>query len=269
MAFLSQLSLHQPLPPSAQPARLRWQRLGLILGVSLLTLLLSGCFEYDLGIQFDSQTHGQIVQQIHLSPRAAALGGESVEQWLADLKGQVRRLGGQVRRADAETLILTVPFGNGADLVRQYRRLFQSDTPTGLAIADLATVPSGLSLQQQNRVFAIRNQLVYDLDLRALPRSREDRSGLLGSAQDWLDLRFSLRTPWGISRLEADTPPPAVRGAQSGWSLQPGQLNHIAVTFWVPSPIGLGAGAIGLLVLLGYGLKYGAAAAARRSAVDR
>lgn len=262
MAFLSQLSLHPLLPSAgAQSARPRRLRLGLILAMALLTLLLSGCFEYDLGIQFDSQTHGQIVQQIQLSPRVAALGGSSVEQWLADLKGQVRRLGGQVRRADAETLILTVPFGNGADLVKQYRQLFQSDTPTGLAIADLATVPSQLSLRQQNRIFAIRNQLVYDLDLRALPRS-----ALLGSAQDWLDLRFSLRAPWGISQLEAGTPPPTSRGLQSWWPLQPGQLNHIAVVFWVPSPIGLGAAAIGLLVLLGYGLKYGAA---RRGASGR
>jgi hypothetical protein len=41
------------------------------------------------------------------------------------------------------------------------------------------------------------------------------------------------------------------------WSLVVGTVNQIEADFWVPSPIGIGAVAIALLVLLGYGIRYG------------
>ncbi|MBD0335952.1 MAG: DUF3153 domain-containing protein [Cyanobacteria bacterium Co-bin13] len=241
------------LAPPAKPHR-RWLP---VLLSSLLVFLLSGCFQYDLGIQFDSQTHGQIVQQIRLSERAAALGGSAVQTWLAGLEAQVRSLGGQVRRADPETLRLVVPFANGSDLVKRFNQLFESEAAAGAAIADLTDLPSHLSLTQQNRGIAIRNHLVCDLDLRALPRQPQNIPGLLGGAADWLDLHFTLQTPWGISRLGPDSLAPEGSGSGQTWQLQPGEVNHIDAVFWVPSPLGLGGLAIAALVLLGYFFKYG------------
>ncbi|MBD0269770.1 MAG: DUF3153 domain-containing protein, partial [Cyanobacteria bacterium Co-bin8] len=241
------------LAPATKPRR-RW--LPLLLS-SLLMFLLSGCFQYDLGIEFDSQTHGQIVQQIRLSERAAALGGSAVQTWLAGLETQVRSLGGQVRRPDSETLRLVVPFGNGSDLVKRFNQLFQAEAAAGAAIADLTDLPSRLSLSQQNRVVAIRNHLVCDLDLRALPRQPQNIPGLLGGATDWLELHFTLQTPWGLGPLGPDSLAPEGTGPVRTWLLQPGEINHIDAVFWVPSPLGLGGLAIAALVLLGYFFKYG------------
>jgi hypothetical protein len=241
------------LAPAAKPPY-RWLT---ILLVSLLTLLLSGCFQYDLGIQFDSQTHGQIVQQIRLSERGMALGGSAVQTWLAGLDQQVHRLGGQVRPVDSETVQFVVPFSNGTDLVKRFNQLFQSEAAAGTELADLTELPSQISLSQQNRIFAIRNHLVCDLDLRALPRQPQNISGLLGGAADWLDLHFTLQTPWGLSQVGPDSLPAAAQGPVQSWQLQPGEVNHIDVVFWVPSPLGLGGLAIAGLVLLGYFFKYG------------
>ncbi|NJM84994.1 MAG: DUF3153 domain-containing protein [Leptolyngbyaceae cyanobacterium RM2_2_21] len=41
-----------------------------------------------------------------------------------------------------------------------------------------------------------------------------------------------------------------------GRSLQLGQLNHMEAVFWVPSPIGLGAAAIAVLMVLGWLIRY-------------
>lgn len=241
------------VPPTGHPRC--WRSLALLL--SLLTFFLSGCFKYDLTLQFDSQTHGQIVQQIQLSERAVALGGSAVQDWLSGLESRVRRLGGQVDHPTQETLRLVVPFSNGTQLVQRFNHLFQSEQPTGLPIANLATVPSQFSLTQQNRILAIRNHLTFDLDLRTLPRQPQTATGLIGSTADWLDLRFTLQVPWGLRPGAAEALPLAAPGPSPSWPLQPGEINHIDVTFWVPSPIGLGALAIAAVVLLGYFGKYG------------
>lgn len=281
----------------------RW---GLSLVLSLVALLLSGCFQYDLGITFDSQTHGQIVQQVRVSERAAALGGTALQDWLATAEGQVRRLGGQVQHStrlsvgDAgpeagastdpgigpgvkvETVRLVLPFGNGDQLVERFEQLFgaesfgaESEAAAGLrpeggpesTLNGLKTAPSRLQLSQQNRFFAIRNHLICEIDLRSLPHQPTAAVPLLSSASDWLDLRFSLQTPWGIRQVSPDSLPVQGAGAKTFWMLTPGELNHVEVVFWVPSPLGLGGAAIAALVLLGYFLKYGLSAGRRRKPV--
>ncbi|NJL85620.1 MAG: DUF3153 domain-containing protein [Leptolyngbyaceae cyanobacterium SM1_1_3] len=70
-----------------------------------------------------------------------------------------------------------------------------------------------------------------------------------------LSLRFSLTTPWGLKELTmlpAGLPPRLPEGR----SLQLGQLNHMEAVFWVPSPIGLGAAAIAVLMVLGWLIRY-------------
>lgn len=225
--------------------------------LGIVAVMISGCFRYDLAIQFDSQTQGQIVQQIHLSGRGAALAEGVFQEWLTGLEKQVRTLGGQVRQPTPEEVTLVVPFKNGADLVQRFNQLFQGEAAEPLAIADLGTVQGTLNLEQANRVLSIRNHLTYDLDLRSLPQEPTGVSGALGSTADWLQLNFSLQTPWGIDQIVPDSQVPETTGPLTTWRLQPGQLNHIEVTFWVPSLLGLGGLAIATWVLLGYFLKYG------------
>lgn len=233
--------------------RLRW--LPVVIG--LMAVLSSGCFQYDLGIQFDHQTQGRIVQQIELSERAAALAEPAVQSWLAQLEKQVYQLGGQVKHARPESMKLVVPFNNGTDLVERFNQLFQPLLDQDNPNAALPRIESHLSLEQQNRVFAIRNHLIYDLDLRDLPQEPQGLPGLLGQAADWLTLRFTLQVPWGLRSTTPDSLQPQADGLFQTWSLKSGQKNHIDVVFWVPSWVGLGGAAIATLVLLGYFLKYG------------
>ncbi|HEY9762326.1 MAG TPA: DUF3153 domain-containing protein [Trichocoleus sp.] len=228
-----------------------------VLVMGLIAILTSGCFQYNLGIQFDHQTHGRIVQRIELSERAAALAEPAVQSWLDHLEKQVYHLGGQVKRAQSERVDLMVPFNNGTDLVERFNQLFQLPSEQNGTSSALPRIESHLSLEQQNRVFAIRNHLTYDLDLRELPQEPQGLPGVLGQAADWLTLRFTLQVPWGIRSTTPDSLEPQADGFAQTWLLRPGQVNHIDVVFWVPSWIGLGGAAIATLVLLGYFLKYG------------
>ena len=43
---------------------------------------------------------------------------------------------------------------------------------------------------------------------------------------------------------------------QVTWQLEPGQINHIETSFWVPSYLGIGTVIIILIVLLGFYAKH-------------
>lgn len=247
------------------PAKGRGQGWLTVLLIGLIAILTSGCFQYDLGIQFDHQTHGRILQRLELNERAAALAEPAVQSWLDQLEKQVYRLGGQVKRTQPESVDLVVPFNNGADLVERFNQLFQPFAAQSETSVALPRIESHLSLEQQNRVFAIRNHLIYDLDLHELPQQPQGLPGVLGQAADWLTLRFILQVPWGIRAIAPDSLNPQGVGLAQTWLLKSGQMNHIDVVFWVPSWIGLGGIAIAILVLVGYFLKYGLRRRPRRA----
>ncbi|MGC1309029.1 MAG: DUF3153 domain-containing protein [Phormidesmis sp.] len=74
-----------------------------------------------------------------------------------------------------------------------------------------------------------------------------------------MNLNFHLTTPWGLidpKPLNNPTEPPNVQAHTATWHLAANEPHHIEATFWVPSLIGIGAGAIALLCTLGYTLKY-------------
>ncbi|MEO1589885.1 MAG: DUF3153 domain-containing protein [Cyanobacteria bacterium J06632_22] len=214
-----------------------------------LVLCLTGCVDYDLGIQFDSQTHGTLTQTLHLSEQVTQLNPDKARQWLRQFDQRARLQGGKVKTVDARTVQVTVPFNNGTDLSETYNALF--DTEENPALSQLPGSPqltSHLELRQKNRVLALRNQLALDIDLTSLPGPSTNR-------QDWrvLNLAFHLVTPWGVVSQVGGVG----RGREVVWPLQPGQITHIEADFWVPSPIGIGAGAIAILMALGYLIKRG------------
>lgn len=215
----------------------------------LVPLLLTGCLQYDLDIQFDSQTHGQIVQRLQW--RHAVSPTPALAQWQMRLSERVEQLGGTLQTPTANALEVTIPFHNGADLERRFNALF-ADTPDpwrGLPEAD--PIRAELTLDQQNRFLAIRNHLQLTVDLRSVPDLSDSAIVPLRTAT-LLDGTVHITAPTTLAPAL-----PALDGQQSDWSLQPGRINHIEAHFWVPSPIGWGAIAIALLVAIGYGLRYG------------
>jgi hypothetical protein len=132
-----------------------------------------------------------------------------------------------------------------------------------------------LDLTQNNALFVLRNRLSLDLDLRSLG-ALVNQGNFVVSPESVLDLSFTLNTPWGakpvapklenLAENEGDetviepadeiAPEVATAGQQLVWKLQPGEVNHLEVVFWVPSPIGIGSLVIIALVVLGNYLKH-------------
>lgn len=235
----------------------RYQFLWLLL---LVSMLLSSCVQYDVGVTFDHPNHGAIVQHIKLGERLTSFSGDSVQAWLDSIESRTRQLQGKVKRSDQE-LTVTIPFYNGADLEAKFNEFFNPTEKQSLATTttDLPQISSQFKLNQNNLLLLVRNRLSYDLDLRSLSLISTN-SNLVVNPTSILELDFSLNTPWGARSIEqadhAIVPESNQRGRQLVWRLQPGQFNHVEAVFWLPSPIGIGTVLIVLLVTAGIYLRY-------------
>lgn len=237
--------------------------------VILAAIALSGCVQYDLGVQFQDQTHGQITQQIQLSEQFTNLSHDVIEEWTQSIERRVDNLGGKTEYLSNQDLQISIPFYNGAELEQKFNQFFNpiEPEPSTLVQVPLAEVPqlsSNLNLTQQNLIFALRNRLNLDLDLRSLALEVTDNNIVI-DPEGLIDLDFNLITPWGAHIIQSDSEadassPLVVLGKQEGkqliWQLEPGQINHIEAIFWVPSFVGIGSAGIILFISLGYFVRY-------------
>ncbi|UBF28647.1 DUF3153 domain-containing protein [Kovacikia minuta CCNUW1] len=226
----------------------------------LASFLLSGCIQSDLGLQFDNPNQGRIVQRIHIEERLITVSGASAQEWLETIAQRTRNLGGQVERQANQTVVVTIPFSNNADLETKFNQFFGSSQKTNPSLATkmnhLPEIKSNLTLKRNNLLLVERNRLHYELDLRSLGIFSSE-GNLLISPSALINLEFRLKTPWGARSLTSTPLPPAIR--ETGdlvWHLVPGELNQIEAVFWLPSPLGIGTLVIVLLVLAGTFLKY-------------
>ncbi|MEM9006855.1 MAG: DUF3153 domain-containing protein [Cyanobacteria bacterium P01_F01_bin.86] len=228
----------------------RWMK-ACLRGILLLGLvLLTGCLQYDLDLQFDSQTHGQFEQHLHWRGSAIA-PQDKLDPWLQILTERTEAVGGRLRFLADDELAITVPFNNGRDLEARFNQFFN------LSAEKLPfTLPSGepiqaeLSLQQGNWILAIANHISLRIDLTMVPDLAATGLPVLKTAQ-LLEGRITITTPWGVL-----SPIPEMLPEET-WLLTAGEVNQFEADFWVPSPIGIGALAIALLIAIGYGFKYG------------
>lgn len=244
------------------------QLFGVILSA---VVLLSGCARYDVGIRFADANHGEIAQYIYLDENIPGLGGTIVTSWLETLEQQTIQLGGQVRHLSSQEMSISVPFYNAKDLQTKFNQLFSAQTRSN---QNNSPVGSRLQIKTGNWIVWQRSHLRYDLDLRGL-----DLPAAIDTANAQpLELEFSLNTPWGAKAIAPDSiedhkdnielsstaatptngkymPKFRSRGKQLIWRLKPGKINHVEAIFWVPSPIGIGAVLIILLVLGGSYMK--------------
>ncbi|MGL5192898.1 MAG: DUF3153 domain-containing protein [Chroococcales cyanobacterium] len=228
----------------------------------LVPMLLTGCVEYDVGINFESQTHGEIVQHIQLGERLKAFSSSTAEAWLESIERRTRQLHGQVKRSSDREITVKIPFNNGAELVEKFNQFFNPADENQVELgnspeAQIPDISSVMALRQRNFLLAIYNHLNYELDLRSLGMISSNGTVIV-SPGVLLDLEFSLNTPWGATAIVGDDGlMPEIRnnGRQLVWTLQPGQLNHLETRFWVPSPIGIGALIIVVFVTISIFLK--------------
>lgn len=232
---------------------------GLIL---LSSLLLSGCVQYQVGVNFDNPNYGEIVQHIKLGERLVSFSGESASAWLSSIERRARELQGTSSRLSNQEINVTIPFNNGAELENKFNTFFRhTDNKTSenvtSAVNDLPQIDSHLSLNQNNLLLLVRNRLSYDLDLRSLELISTNANVQITSGSI-LEFEFSLNTPWGARSVEKspNAIQPEKQGNQLIWRLQPGQINHLEAVFWLPSPIGIGTVVIALFVAAGIFLRY-------------
>jgi Protein of unknown function (DUF3153) len=224
------------------------------------SLLLSGCVKYDVGVTFNRPSQGEIVQHIKLGERLTSFSGDSATQWLSSIEERAKQLQGKVKRLSPEEITVSIPFDNGADLEKKFNQFFNPVSKSSTqSLEELPKIDSKLNLYQNNLLLLLRNRLSYDLDLRSLSLIANNGSVLV-SPGSVLDLEFSLNTPWGGRSIEKSAnsihPETNSNGRQLLWKLQPGQLNHVEVVFWLPDFLGIGTVFICLFVALGIFLRY-------------
>lgn len=231
--------------------------------ILLAALMLSGCVRYDVGVNFEGQHRGKIVQHIKLGEQLTAFSNEQAQEWLDSIQRRARQLQGTVKRVSKQEVVVTIPFYTGAELQEKFNQFFNPVTKKGAqpapSVADLPDIKSQLNLSQGNFLFWVRNKLSYDLDLRSLGVISTN-GNLIVSPGSLFDLEFSLKTPWGgrgvVKSANAIQPVVSEGGHLLVWKLNPGELNHLEAVFWLPSPLGIGTLVIVGLVVLGFYLKY-------------
>ncbi|MBD3883236.1 DUF3153 domain-containing protein [Phormidium tenue FACHB-886] len=223
-------------------------RLWLIL---IAFFLLTGCVRSDIGIRFQDANHGTIVQHIHIDPGKTGLENAIASIWLDNLEQQSKKLGGSFRWAGQQEATLTLPFFNAKDLEAKFNQLFQTEwQPKSAQSPNLPTATSHLQMRSGNWIFWQRFVLDYELDLRSLTPLTAETLSL--DPSKLLQLKFSLSIPGSAKSLNAENPPQLrSKGHQLIWQLHSGELNHLQAVFWLPSPLGIGAALIGLLVVVG------------------
>jgi Protein of unknown function (DUF3153) len=237
------------------------KRARIILLMVLSSLFLSGCVKYDVSVNFNSSNYGELIQHIHLGERITTFSGDSVYEWLDSIERRARKLEGKARRLSKEEVVVTIPFSNAEELQIKFNQFFnpnasQKDKASSVN-TDLPKIESNILLFQNNFLLLVRNKLIYDLDLSSLALI-SNNGNVLANAASILDLEFSLKTPWGAKNIQRteNVAAPKTNGKQLTWSLNPGELNHIEVVFWLPSPLGIGTLLIILLVCLGIYIRY-------------
>lgn len=224
-----------------------------------LLMSLTGCVRYDVGVNFNSPHNGKIVEHIKIGQQLNNLDRSDIRKWLNSIESRAERLQGKVKNPNPEELLITIPFNNGKELTTKFNELFHSipDSPGIATDAELLKLDSQINLRQNNLVFLERNTLDMIVDLRAL--NILAHQGKIDVENDRLiDLEFKLNTPWiaypvlGDDNLQPIPDPTK----QLVWHLQPGKINHLKAVFWLPSPIGIGAAVIVLLMNVGFYLKY-------------
>lgn len=228
-----------------------------------LLVFLTGCVRYEVGINFDDQHHGAIVQHISLSKQLTTLSQAEATQWLNSVEQRAKKLQGKTEHISPQEIAVTIPFSNGQELASKFNQFFheKSQTPSQPSKSDdldLLQLTSELSFNQSNWLLAERDRLQLNIDLRALG-VLSNQGNIIVSPGDLIDLDLILNAPWGARATTTAgflAPEIGEGGHQLVWHLQPGQINTLEAVFWLPSFLGLGTVAIILLMLAGFYLKY-------------
>lgn len=224
-------------------------------------IFLTGCVRYDVGVNFDNQQNGAIVQYIKIGEQFTSFNQSEAKKWLVSIEDRAKELQGTIKRTSPQEIAVTIPFGNGKELAEKFNRFFNPDLKTNSKSVpkdalDLVQLNSQMSLSQKNLLLFERDRLNLNVDLRALG-VLSSQGKVIVNPGSLVDIKFQLNTPLGARSItNIDGLNPEKVGNLLVWHLQPGQINHIEAVFWIPSYIGIGTVAIVALMIAGFYLKY-------------
>ncbi|WP_373539156.1 DUF3153 domain-containing protein [Chamaesiphon sp.] len=229
--------------------------------VCAIAIALSSCVKYDTGVNFTSLNYGEIVEHIQLSEQLNTFSHKAVTAWVASIEQRAIRAQGRLQRLTDREFQVTIPFNNTQELVTKIDRYFHPapvNLPAQLSSSATSTskLNSQMQIEQSNLLLAVRNHLIYDIDLRALTIAADPKITI--AADNPIDLEFSLHSPWSIKNGNTSNVASvkAIDERHITWQLQPGALNHIEAIFWLPNPLGIGAIFIIIVSSAGYYFKY-------------
>jgi Protein of unknown function (DUF3153) len=227
----------------------------LAIGFCAIAIVLSGCVKYDTGVNFSSLSDGEIVEHIQLSEQLNSFSQNAANTWLKSIEQRTIAAQGHLERLSDREFKVIIPFNNPQELVTKINHYFNPTDPNPETGSQLN---ARMQIERSNFLLLVRNHLTYDVDLHALSVKSSNPKVSVNSA-NFVDLDFSLNSPWGVKNVEADGNLIGIERSsdrQMTWQLKPGQLNRIDAIFWLPNPLGVGAIAIVFISAIGYYLKY-------------
>ena len=198
-------------------------RLTAIVGLVSCCALLTGCVDYNLGIQFESPNAGQLTHRIRLENYT----NPTAQAFLQQVRQQTEHVQGSFRSLSPQESLVTVPFHTATELEQSFNRFFQPDRGN-TAASDLPIVVSHVTIDQGNWLLFEHDRLTFDVDLSAFGLQGTERFADPGTLFN-LTMAVNNRT----------------------WDLYAGRKNHVVTDLWMPMPLGWGTVAIALLVGLG------------------
>ncbi len=222
----------------------------------LVAIALSGCVKYDTGVNFHGFNDGEIVQHLQLGDRLNSFNPQAVTAWLKSIEDRTRQAQGHLTRLSDREFEIVIPFASTQELVTKINRFFNPTPPASNGTA--SKFSAHLQIEQSNWLAIVKNHLIFDVDLQAISIPKTDAKVAI-AANNFVDLKFRIQSPWGVQTTEPSTSPNLVKttqGNQTTWQLQPGQIERIEAVFWLPNPLGIGAIIIVLISIFGYYLKY-------------
>jgi hypothetical protein len=227
----------------------------------LLLTFLTGCVRYDVGVNFNHQQNGAIVQYIKIGEQFTSFNQSEAKKWLASIEDRTKELQGKIERTSPQEIAVTIPFGSGKELAQKFNRFFNPDLKKNSKsipkdALDLVQLNSQISISQKNLLLFERDRLNLNVDLRALG-VLSSQGKVIVNPGSLVDIKFQLNTPLGARSItNIDGLNPEKVGNVLVWQLQPGQINQIEAVFWIPSYLGIGTVAIVVLMVSGFYLKY-------------
>jgi len=228
--------------------------------VSLLLILmvfLTGCVRYDVGIDFQNQHRGEIIQNINLAPQLSRLSQKEVQEWIDSLQKRAENLNGKLENISENSFRVIIPFSNGQELSNKFNQLYHQQTRREKKQSDkidLVNLDAQMSIEQTNLLLLERNLMNFTVDLRGLGVVSQE-GNIIVSSGSLLDLNLGITSPLMVQLIQQNAQI-SKKNNELIWHLQPGQINQLEVICWVPSYLGIGGALIILLFFAGYYLKY-------------